>query len=402
MIKLYAKYMALPLRKRLIYTSIFVLWHGFLLVIAIFSHKLQSHLGPLANKMERIPLAWLALSALIAIVSIPPLFGHELLAIIAGYVYGQKLGFAILTISSVVGESMVYFAFRFWLRSYLDSFRKKYRRNYSVFVQVVESGGLRMLWAIRMSVIPPHFSTPLFSSLQNITWWKWMLANILASPVKFYPPVFAGTLLRDKRNNSVIGDVAFIGSTLITVMVLLYIRHNFIKKKLEMATAANSAELVDTVPTQAILPIESDKGATGDSSNMEKQAVAFTTGARMGRMTEASDCPASPALTVPSGKVTMIGDRLQLAETTSIPARPSTPVKAKCAATCGIENHDNHDLVRSLSQGTLCVYDATYDPTVADYGNIVVDESDFDISRVDRQKTDSSGASCASPYKYAN
>lgn len=274
--KLYGKFKALPLRKRILYSSVFVLWHALLIVIAVFSRKLQSHLEPLAAKMERHQLSWLALSALIAVVSIPPLFGHELLAFIAGYVYGQQKGFAILTASSIIGESAVYFTFRFWLRGYLESFRAKYRKNYAVFVAVVEDGGLPMLWAIRMSIIPPHFSTPLFSSLENITWWKWMLANILASPVKFFPPVFAGSIFRDKRNNSIFGDIAFAVSSVVTVAVLLYIRQCFLKKKREIREASAATEL------QSSGTVLQDVGRSSVSQVAEKSSdkeVAFQSGA---------------------------------------------------------------------------------------------------------------------------
>ncbi|CCG82817.1 Putative uncharacterized protein [Taphrina deformans PYCC 5710] len=241
--KAWTKYNAIPLRKRILYTTIFVVWHVILLVIAIFSNRFQKNLQPLASRMDHMPESWLILSALIAFVSIPPLFGHELLAIIAGYVYGAEMGFLILTVSSVIGESMVYFAFRYWLRGRLDAFRRKHQKNYGVFVAVVDDGGILMLWLIRMSIIPPHFSTPLFSSLNNITWWKWMLANICASPVKFFPPIFIGTLLRNKENNSIFGDLAFGISSVVTIGVLWHIRQSFIKKKKELKDRLAAQEL---------------------------------------------------------------------------------------------------------------------------------------------------------------
>lgn len=237
------KYMALPLHKRILYAFVFVTWHLVLLTVAILSNRLQRNLAPLAHRMLQTPGAWFILSALIVLVSIPPLFGHELLAVVAGYVYGDRYGFLLLMISSIVGESIVYFAFRFWLKNYISSFRRKYDKNYGVFVGVVEDGGIVMLWLIRMSVIPPHFSTPLFSSLENITWYKWMIANVLASPVKFFPPVFLGTLLMNKHNNSVVGDMAFGLSTVITFVVLWYIRKTFVQKKQELRDRAALAEL---------------------------------------------------------------------------------------------------------------------------------------------------------------
>lgn len=249
--KAYAKFIGLPPSKRVLYTVIFVLWHAILLVVAIFSNKLQSNLQPLASRMERLTGAWIVLSLLIAVVSIPPLFGHELLAVIAGYVYGIRSGFAILTISSILGETLVYFAFRFWLKHALDAFRSRHRQNYAIFVSVIEEGGLLMLCFVRMSVIPPHFSTPLFSSLDSITWYSWLLANILASPVKFFPSVFVGALLRDKHNNSLIGDLFFILSTVTTLGVLFHIYRKFMSKKHGSADHAQKQDIDKETNAQA-------------------------------------------------------------------------------------------------------------------------------------------------------
>lgn len=211
--------------------------------------------------MEQIKVAWLPLAVLIALVSIPPLFGHEILAIIAGFVYGTGPGFAILAISSIIGESIVYFTLRTFFHGYLNSFRQRFGQSYGVFVTVVEDGGILMLWLIRMSIIPPHFSTPLFSSLDNITWWKWMIANVAASPVKFYPPVFIGSLLRDERKNSLVGDFALAISILITVAVLWIIRRKYIEKKRLSATEEQASEVI--VHATILPDPEKGSGATG-------------------------------------------------------------------------------------------------------------------------------------------
>lgn len=241
-----SKWRALPRKKKIIYGVTFVIAHIIGVIVLILGHKIQSNLEPVAQKMDQTPYAWLLLSFLIALVSIPPLFGHEIFALIAGYVYGIYYGFAILAISSIVGESGVYFAIRYWFRGYLENYRAKHA-NYGIFVAVVEDGGILMLWFIRMSVIPPHLSTPLFASLENITWLKWMAANIAASPVKFFPPVFIGTLLRNKGNNSVIGDVVFVVSSIVTVAVLWHINKSYKQKKQEQTERLEKeiAELKD-------------------------------------------------------------------------------------------------------------------------------------------------------------
>jgi uncharacterized membrane protein YdjX (TVP38/TMEM64 family) len=212
-------------------------------LIAVFSHQLEQQLGPVATKLQQIKAGWLIICALIALISIPPLFGHELLAAIAGFVYGTGIGFAMVTISSIVGETFVYFGFRYLFKGQLDRFRHKYKESYGVFVAVVEDGGLFMLFLIRMSIIPPHLSTPLFSSLDSITWWRWMAANVLASPVKFFPPVYLGVLLRDQEHSPILGKVAFGVSMLVTVGTMWFVVRAYKQKKQSFLAAAQVEEL---------------------------------------------------------------------------------------------------------------------------------------------------------------
>ena len=230
-------YNAMTLRKRIIYGSIGAVFLVVTLLLGILSQKLQRNLNPVAEKMESAPGSVIVLGLVIALVSIPPLFGHELLGVIAGYVYGSILGFLILTVASTVGESVVYYMFRRFLRSRIDQFRWKYHSSYGIFVSVIEDGGVLMLVLIRMSVIPPHFSTPLFAGLESITWKRWMLANIIASPIRMFPPVFIGSLLRNSRSNSILGDVAFILSTFVTFGVLWTIRKQYLIKADELELA---------------------------------------------------------------------------------------------------------------------------------------------------------------------
>lgn len=275
--KSWAKYKALPTGKKILYTALFVVIHILGIAFLFLSKKIEADLEPLAAKMDKTPGAFLILGALIAIVSIPPLFGHEILALVAGYVYGATYGFLILTISSIIGESGVYFGFRYWFIGALDSYREKHAKNYGVFVAVVEDGGILMLWFIRMSVIPPHFSTPLFSSLRTITWWKWMVANIAASPVKFFPPVYLGTLLRSKSNNSIVGDIVFAVSTLVTVGVLWHINKAYKAKKAE----AKERELEEAAAEIKANNIEADDAEPVEWSAPTTQYGELSTGVEM-------------------------------------------------------------------------------------------------------------------------
>lgn len=254
--KIWAAYQALPTRKKILYVSLFVIYNGLCLVFVILDNQLQNYLEPLAARMNSIPGAWLLLGILIAIACIPPLFGHAILALVAGYVYGSLYGFLLLTISSLIGEYFVYAVFPYLFLAALERLREKHAKNYGVFVAVVEDGGVVMIWFIMMSVIPTHISTPFFGGLRTITWYKLLFANILASPVKFFPPVYVGTLLRSKSNNGALGNVVFTLCVLVTLIVMWQIRKSYKVKKAEYREMRMAEEAIAEKRTGDVTDIE--------------------------------------------------------------------------------------------------------------------------------------------------
>lgn len=62
-------------------------------------------LRPFAEKVRDIPAGWLIFVAILFIISFPPLFGHELVALLAGVVYGLWIGFGVVAAGTFIGES---------------------------------------------------------------------------------------------------------------------------------------------------------------------------------------------------------------------------------------------------------------------------------------------------------
>ncbi|KZS91930.1 hypothetical protein SISNIDRAFT_456115 [Sistotremastrum niveocremeum HHB9708] len=59
---------------------------------------------PAAVWMKDAPGGWLIPVAILFIISFPPLFGHEVVAILCGDVWGLWIGFALVTLGSTLGE----------------------------------------------------------------------------------------------------------------------------------------------------------------------------------------------------------------------------------------------------------------------------------------------------------
>lgn len=79
---------------------------GILTAIITLKHdQVVDALRPFAENVRNIPAGWLIFVAILFIISFPPLFGHELVALLAGVVYGLWIGFAVVSAGTFVGES---------------------------------------------------------------------------------------------------------------------------------------------------------------------------------------------------------------------------------------------------------------------------------------------------------
>lgn len=74
-------------------------------VITLKHDQVVEALRPFAEKVRDIPAGWLIFVAVLFIISFPPLFGHELVALLAGVVYGLWIGFAVVAAGTFIGES---------------------------------------------------------------------------------------------------------------------------------------------------------------------------------------------------------------------------------------------------------------------------------------------------------
>jgi hypothetical protein len=63
-------------------------------------------LRPFSESVRDIPAGWLIPIAILIVISFPPLFGHEVVAVLCGVVYGLWIGFGIVAAGTFFGESM--------------------------------------------------------------------------------------------------------------------------------------------------------------------------------------------------------------------------------------------------------------------------------------------------------
>lgn len=85
-------------------------------VISLKHDEVVAALRPFAEKVRDIPAGWLIFVVVLFVISFPPLFGHELVALLAGVVYGLWIGFGIVAAGTFIGESE--YSFLMWFSSW--------------------------------------------------------------------------------------------------------------------------------------------------------------------------------------------------------------------------------------------------------------------------------------------
>ncbi|EOA86233.1 uncharacterized protein SETTUDRAFT_177431 [Exserohilum turcica Et28A] len=243
--------------KRFFLAPKYIPWHilfiviGILTVIITIKHdEVVAKLRPWSEKVRDLPAGWLIPIVILVIISFPPLFGHEIIALLCGVVYGLWIGFAIVAAGTFIGEVGTWYAFKY-------AFRKKALKlertnlNYGAMARLTRDGGFFIVLVIRLSAIPAHFSTAVFSTC-DVKFWHFVVATFLSLPKQIFL-VYLGVLLLQQSNDDVIKTVMFGAIFIITIAmgVWIYLKMRTVKKVLleeQEMRRVRKAEAVELVP----------------------------------------------------------------------------------------------------------------------------------------------------------
>jgi uncharacterized membrane protein YdjX (TVP38/TMEM64 family) len=216
--------------------------------IAVVTDISPQKLRPFSESVRDLPAGWLIPVAILVVISFPPLFGHEIVALLVGVVYGLWIGFAIVAAGTFIGEGTscppplritlltsitvgTWFAFKYAFRSRALKLERS-NLNYGALARLTRDGGFFIVLVIRLSAIPAHFSTAVFSTC-DVKFWHFSVATLLSLPKQIFL-VYLGVLLVQDSNDSIVKTVMFGIVFLITVALGLwiYIKMRTIKKTL--------------------------------------------------------------------------------------------------------------------------------------------------------------------------
>ncbi|EFQ35084.1 hypothetical protein CGRA01v4_11741 [Colletotrichum graminicola] len=199
------------------------------ILISLHHDEVVATLRPFSEKVRSLPGGFLIPILILVLISFPPLFGHEIVALLCGVVYGLWIGFAIVAAGTFIGEIGTWFAFKYTLRRKAHKLERT-NLNYGSLARLTRDGGFLIVFIIRLSVIPSHFSTAVFSTC-DVKFWYFAVSTFLTLPKQIIL-VYLGVLLVAKQENSTIKTVVFVATGVLTVAlaVYIYIKMRSIKK----------------------------------------------------------------------------------------------------------------------------------------------------------------------------
>ncbi|KAI0031118.1 hypothetical protein K488DRAFT_52753, partial [Vararia minispora EC-137] len=193
-------------------------------LVTIYHRQIVHWLTPAANWMKNLPGGWAIPIGILFIISFPPLFGHEIIAVLCGVVWGLWIGFAIVAAGTFVGEVGNFYAFKWCCRARGEKLEKT-NMTYGVLARVVREGGFKIALVARLSAIPGHFTTAVFSSC-GMGILTFSIAAILSLPKQFVT-VYLGVLIEGAGTETTgqrFASYAVVAVTFaITVLAMWYI-----------------------------------------------------------------------------------------------------------------------------------------------------------------------------------
>lgn len=123
--------------------------------------------------------------------------------------------------------------------------------NYGAMARLTRDGGFTIVLVIRLSAIPAHFSTAVFSTC-DVKFWHFVVATFLSLPKQIFL-VYLGVLLLQESNDDVIKTVMFGAIFVITIAmgIWIYMKMRVVKKTLleeQELRRVKKAEAVELVP----------------------------------------------------------------------------------------------------------------------------------------------------------
>ncbi|KAF9516965.1 hypothetical protein BS47DRAFT_1359953 [Hydnum rufescens UP504] len=214
----------------------------------IYHTQIVNWLAPLSRKLKTMKAGFLIPIAILFVISFPPLFGHEIVGVLCGLVWGLWVGFAIVAAGTFLGEVGNFYAFRYICTARGEKLERT-SISYGCLARVVRDGGF------------------LVALVARSVCYSWaFLAAILSMPKQLII-VYLGVVIEESgsaaqtKKSKTISTIILIITFLVTVLAAWWILHLMNKVKPEVMRQRRKA--------RALKNWQAGKGSevTGDAFN---------------------------------------------------------------------------------------------------------------------------------------
>ncbi|KAJ7334851.1 hypothetical protein DFH08DRAFT_784947 [Mycena albidolilacea] len=193
-----------------------------IVLIEAFHVKIINALKPATQWLHDTKGGWLIPILIFIVLSFPPLFGHELVAMLCGVAWGLGAGFGIVAAGTLLGEICTFFFFKYCCGARGKRLELT-NMGYGTLAHVVREGGLLIAIIVRYSSLPAHLTTAVFATC-GMQFWVFLVAAVVSLP-KQIVLVYVGVALASNDSRSDKIQRIVIGVTVvITVIGMVYIR----------------------------------------------------------------------------------------------------------------------------------------------------------------------------------
>ncbi|KAJ3931906.1 MAG: hypothetical protein NXY57DRAFT_1005441 [Lentinula lateritia] len=212
-------------------------------LITIFHDQIVGWLTPFTQWLHGLKFGWLVPIGILFVLSFPPLFGHEIVAILCGLVWGLWIGFAIVAAGTFIGEIGNFYAFKYCCRARGEKMEKT-KISYACLAKVVRDGGFKIALIARLSAIPGHFTTAVFSTC-GMNVFVFSIAAILSLPKQFIT-VYLGVILgeaagQESTKQKLISDGVVAITVIVTIAACWYLLRKMNQVKPDIIHARRKA-----------------------------------------------------------------------------------------------------------------------------------------------------------------
>ncbi|KAJ7475110.1 hypothetical protein B0H11DRAFT_2413121 [Mycena galericulata] len=211
------------------------------IVISLEHNNIIKALSPATTWMADHTVAFLIPIAIFVIISFPPLFGQEIVAMLVGVTWSLPVACAIVAAGTLLGEIANFFTFKMFCTARSEKMQKA-KLSYDLMAHTVRKGGFLVVLVIRYSAIPPHFATAVFATV-GISFPVFLGAAILSLP-KALVPVYVGYTYKpgnETGTSNKIEKIVLVVGILITIVAMGWIHKQEEAAKPEVIYARRKA-----------------------------------------------------------------------------------------------------------------------------------------------------------------